>query len=177
MSSTKIASGIDGGYWISELMPEPHRTAGYSIINIETGGRLNFRRVSQILKSETQLAELAGRDPFFVASNNLDIHHFWKNEKSLLVTNPRALWDLYANASFVITSRAHTLIACITSGTPVNYIGNFDQRVVGLIGGVGLRPQTEKSFFATKNEFKSKIIQAKQQKSEEFKAFVSEVLG
>lgn len=174
--SRKLLPGLDGAYWMTDISPKPHRSAAYSVLNLETGGSLDWKQVAKITTPNYRTRDSDERAPVVVSNNN-NIHHFWRNKNSVLITNAHALWDLYANASWVETTRLHTLVACLASGTPVKYVGIQDDRVVGLLGAVGVRLQSGQDFTAAEEEFSAQIEQTKRETASQIKAFLGEVVS
>jgi len=125
-------SGLDGGWFLGDSLKFPDRTSDYNVINIEKGGTLDVQA------STNFLSKIDPSMTTFLVSNNCERQYHYYHSKSLSVTNARHLWSLYANASFVITTRAHTTICCLASGTPVTYVGKLDNRVEGLFESVGI---------------------------------------
>ena len=155
----KLISGIDGAFWLSNLRPSPHRSEAYSVINVERKGRLDYRAANRFLKRNGEKI----RGEVYFSSNNLDYHDFFRHEKSLLITGYEQLFDLYANASLVVTTRAHTAIASMSSGTPLVYLGGFDNRVKGLFQGISeALGDTSGELELEKNQLVQEIEDAKQ---------------
>ena len=125
-------SGLDGGWFFGDSFGYPEKTSHYNVINIEKGGRLD------VAASNNFRTTLSPADTTFYSSNNCERPYHYSHPQSLTVTNAKQLWSLYANAGFVVTTRAHTTICCLTAATPVEYRGIRDSRVLGLFESVGI---------------------------------------
>ncbi len=130
----KLMSGLDGGWWFGDSFSYPDKMSGYSVVNLEKGGRLDLLATNDYISkmSQEQLQNI------FISSNNCERQYHANHPRSLLITNAKQLWSLYSNAEFVATTRAHTTICCLTTGVPVDYLGIRDNRVEGLFESVGI---------------------------------------
>lgn len=130
----KIISGMDGGFWMGESFKGADRSSNYSVVNLEQSNQLD---VAESVNTFQELSKQSS-DPVYMVSNNCELAYYFRHPRSLQITSAQQLWSTYANASYVITTRAHTTICCLTSGTPIEYRGILDDRVVGLMMAAGI---------------------------------------
>ena len=130
----KIISGMDGGFWMGDSFTGTGRSSNYTIVNLEQSNQLD---VGNSLQTFEELSKKTN-DPVYMVSNNCELAYYFRHPKSLQITSAQQLWSTYANASYVVSTRAHTTICCLTSGTTIEYRGILDNRVVGLMLAAGI---------------------------------------
>lgn len=139
-------SGLDGGWWMGESYKKPAKTLNYHVVNVEKGNSLNREYSINLYKS---LKEKYKDDPVYYVSNNCERDYHFMNKNSLLITSSEHLYTTISNASSVITTRAHSTICCLTNSTPVKYIGEKSNRVLGLMKSVDIDITNSKDIFET----------------------------
>jgi len=160
-------SGMDGGWWMGKSYNRPEKTTEYLVVNIESGNKLNVhesQRAVDILKEQTN-------SPIYMVSNNCERDYHHMHPQSLLITNSRHLYTTLANASYVVTSRAHSTICCLTNGVPVEYVGSTEPRVMGLMETVGYDLKNEGSL--EPEEIMKKVEESKNNFMEKVRAKVT----
>lgn len=160
-------SGMDGGWWMGKSYNRPEKTTEYLVVNIESGNKLNVhesQRAVDILKEQTN-------SPIYMVSNNCERDYHHMHPQSLLITNSRHLYTTLANASYVVTSRAHSTICCLTNGVPVEYVGSTEPRVMGLMETVGYNFKNEGSL--EPEEIMKKVEESKNNFMEKVRAKVT----
>lgn len=130
----KIISGMDGGFWMGDSFKGAGSSSNYSVVNLEQSNQLD---AAESLRTFEDLSK-QDDEPVYMVSNNCELAYYFRHPRSLQITSAQQLWSTYANASHVVTTRAHTTICCLTSGTPVEYRGILDNRVVGLLLAAGI---------------------------------------
>lgn len=163
----KFISGMDGGWWMGKSYNRPEKTTEYLVVNIESGNKLNVhesQRAVDILKEQTN-------SPIYMVSNNCERDYHHMHPQSLLITNSRHLYTTLANASYVVTSRAHSTICCLTNGVPVEYVGSTEPRVMGLMETVGYNFKNEGSL--EPEEIMKKVEESKNNFMEKVRAKVT----
>lgn len=129
-----LISGMDGGWWMGDSYVRPEKTLEYLIVNIEKGGQVDPKECENavnILRNQTN-------SPIYIISNNCERQYHYHSSNSFLVTSAKHLYTTLANSSYVVTTRAHTSICCLTNGVPLEYLGVWDNRVKGLMDTVGV---------------------------------------
>lgn len=128
-------SGMDGGWWMGESYNKPDKSLPYSIVNVESNNNLDRQKA---IKIREDLLSQDPNVPVYYVSNNCERNFHFMNSNSLLITSAEHLYSTLANASFVVTTRAHSTICCLTNKTKVKYQGGFSNRVKGLMKTVGI---------------------------------------
>ena len=85
------------------------------------------------------------------------------------------LWNFYANASYVISTRVHTCVCCVSSGVPFTYLGGDSGGKSGrncLFNEIGLTLKREEEY--NSEDYAEKITQAKENYLVKLKDFVNE---
>ena len=128
-------SGMDGGWWMGESYNKPGKSSPYAIVNVESQNVLDRQKAPEIRKA---LLAQDPQTPVYYISNNCERNFHFMNPDSLLITSAEHLYSTLANASFVVTTRAHSTICCLTNKTRVKYQGGNSPRARGLMETVGI---------------------------------------
>jgi len=152
----KIISGMDGGWWMGDSYIRPGKSSKYSVVNIEASNQLDPGRCLQVYGELLDKSD----DPVYLVSNNCEYGYHFMHPSSLVITNARHLYTTLANADYVITTRAHSTICCLTAGAPLEYIGLRDNRVLGLMNTAGI--DLNKDEHKNTQECVEKVAAAKQ---------------
>ena len=163
----KFMSGMDGGWWMGSSYNRPEKTSEYLVINIESGNKLNVNEAQKAL----EILQEQTKSPIYMVSNNCERDYHHMHPQSLLITNSRHLYTTLANASYVVTSRAHSTICCLTNGVPVEYVGSTEPRVMGLMKTVGYDFKNEGSL--EPEEIMKKVEESKNNFMEKVRANVT----
>ena len=162
----KLMSGMDGGWWMGESYNKPAKSLPYGIVNVESGNSLNRELAVKIRES---LVAQYPQVPVYYVSNNCERDYHFMDPNSLLITSAEHLYSTLANASFVVTTRAHSTICCLTNGTQVKYIGEGSNRVKGLMETVGI-DITDPSALEDTQACYNKVVAAKAKFIEDIKS-------
>ena len=158
-------SGLDGGWWMGESYNKPGKSSHYLVVNVESGNSLNVGLANNIRE---QLKRDHPNTPVYLISNNCERDYHYMDPESLLITSAEQLYTTIANSSGVVTTRAHSTICCLTNATPVRYIGETSNRVLGLMSSVGI-DITNPSEVANTQECFEKVKLAKEKFSADVK--------
>ena len=151
----KIIDGIDGGFWLGDSFKGAGKSSNYSVVNLESSGQLD---IPNSLKFFEELSKKSD-DPVYMVSNNCELAYYTRHPKSLQITSAQQLWSTYANANYVVTTRAHTTVCCLTNGVNVEYRGVLDIRIIGMMKAVGIDFTSDNNL--TSEQCVSKIRESK----------------
>ena len=155
----RALSGMDMAFFARDTIKprKENSSSTYAVVNYEPGGLPT--EVSGAYDLKRQLED--HYDKVYIVENNV---HPSSNSIDNFVQIGYAdqLWNFYANASYVITTRVHTAVCCVTSGVTFTYLGGDSGGKKGrncLFNEVGLILKTEEEY--NSEEYSDKIIQAK----------------
>lgn len=156
----KVFSGLDLGFFVNDNINIPKETFKYSIDNVEvttfpSNNNLTYK-TENTYKSKNHV--WCGKHPYIC-------HGYWET-----------LVSLYANASYVETSRVHTFLVCILNGVETLYKNpnsiNPDRHSLFCKIGLDLTKET----FVSKNKFVKKIEIEKEKFKNEIGNFLVKII-
>lgn len=120
-----VFSGIDLGFFTKELINGTDVRGDYAVINVD----LIKDYADFIEEIKTELRETFGYETIYVVENTATKY---ANVKDFLYIGYwDTLFQVYSKASFVITNRIHTSLACVCCQTPFRYVGDDHSSRIG----------------------------------------------
>ncbi len=168
----KALSGMDMAFFARDTIKsrKENSSFNYAVVNYEPGG--NPTDVGAAYDLKKQLEEIY--DKVYIVENNV-------NPSSTGIDNyvqigyASDLWNFYANASYVVTTRVHTCVCCVSSGVSFTYLGGDSGGKKGrncLFNEIGLTLKTEEEYIS--EEYSDKIDEAKKNYLNKLEAFLNE---
>ena len=144
---SNVYSGIDLAFFAKDTIKPRNENSdfNYAIVNFEPGGICSIPETYDL---KQQLEETGEYDKVYVVENmvpvsNRDIENY------VQFGYADELWNFYANASYVITTRIHSCVCSIVSGVKVTYLGGDQGAVKGrncLFNEIGLTLKSEEEY-------------------------------
>ena len=168
----KALSGMDLAFFARDTIKQRQENSSskYAVVNYEPHGMPT--EVSGAYDLKKQLEEIY--DKVYIAENNV---HPSSNaiDGYVQIGYADQLWNFYANASYVISTRVHTCVCCVSSGVPFTYLGGDSGGKSGrncLFNEIGLTLKREEEY--NSEDYAEKITQAKENYLVKLKDFVNE---
>ncbi len=157
--NTKAYSGIDLAFFARDTI-KPRTEGGdenYAVVNYEPHGLPTELNGAYDLKQQLE----QHYDKVYIVENNVNPSNR-SIDNFVQIGYARELWNFYANASYVITTRVHSAICCVTSGVKFTYLGSDSGGKKGrncLFNEIGLTLQTGEEYDG--KDYLDKIVDAK----------------
>lgn len=119
---TKCYSGLDLGFFAGDNynVRNENSSKEYAVINYEPDGECDIDRSMELKKQAEKFY-----DHVYIVENSVQIKSR-DIEDYLQIGCAEQLWNLYSNASHVITSRVHSCVCCVSNGVDFTYVGPHD---------------------------------------------------
>lgn len=165
-NETNTINGIDSAFFCTEYYDKEQGNEDYCVSNIDD---TNIGKTTD----DIQLVHLLKQYPThnqYVTCNQINTHK--QNIKYKNISDCKKLWNFYANAECVSTTRAHTAICCLSEKTKVNYYGHMDKRALGMFEACDIDLSKNTTNI---NEAFEKIVKRKNKYLEELKNHLSNI--
>ena len=167
----KAFSGMDMAFFANNTIKPRIENSSfkYAVVNYEPNG--NPTDVSSAYDLKKQLEEIY--DKVYITENNVNPSSHGI-DGYVQIGYADELWAFYANASYVVTTRIHTCVCCVSSGVPFTYLGGDSGGKAGrncLFNEIGLTLKTEEEY--NSEEYADKIIKAKKNYLKNLKEFLN----
>jgi len=120
-SNNNVFRGIDCAFYLSDIHKKLNNKKRYAVINIDS-------LQDNIPKIKNTLNDLKKHYKYvYIIENTSTTKHNIPKFKDhyLFLSHWYSLYQLYQNASFVITNRVHTAIACLSNNVPVCFTWTY----------------------------------------------------
>ena len=170
---SKVYSGIDLAFFASDTINPRKENSDfkYAVVNYEPGG---VCRVDEAYDLKKQLEETGDYDKVYIVENMVSVSNN-NIDNYVQIGYADELWNFYANASYVITTRIHSCVCSIVSGVKVTYLGGDQGSVKGrncLFNEIGLSLKSEEEYDG--KDYLDKIVDAKSNYISELEKFLNE---
>ena len=170
--NTKAYSGIDLAFFAKDTIKPRKENSGanYAVVNYEPHGLPTELSGAYDLKK--QLEE--HYDPVYIVENNVNPSDT-RIDNFVQIGYAKELWNFYANASYVVTTRVHSAICCVSSGVKFTYLGADNGGKKGrncLFNEIGLTLITGDEYDG--KDYLDKIDEAKENYIKNVREFINE---